>query len=103
MTVALEGAEQFLQGIESPEFEFNDPENQRLFNNQSRIGWNNFMRGRISKIWTTFQDQHQKRQRLQLRKNTWTKNLAQYLLQQFVNLWQNWNESQHGNLAQTRM
>jgi len=103
MTVALEGAGQFLKGIEFPEFEFNDPENQRLFNNQSRIGWKNFMRGRISKSWTIFQEQHQNRQGLQRRKNTWTKDLAQYLLQQFVILWQNRNEAQHGNSTQTRM
>jgi len=93
MMVAVAGAETLFQGQDAHLQEYVDPVNQRLASRQAAIGWDNLLRGRISKTWSSLQQQHRAGGE---QDGKWAKKLAMFLLQQFLALWRQRNEDRHG-------
>jgi len=93
MMVAVAGAETLFHGQDAHLPEYVDPVNQCLASRQAAIGWDNLLRGRISKSWSSLQQQHRAGGD---RDGKWVKKLAMFLLQQFLALWRQRNEDRHG-------
>jgi len=66
---------------------------------QNSIGWDNFLKGRLSKLWSHHQQHHLQTTDSITNKNngtTWATNLATTLLDQWHRLWKVRNEERHG-------
>ena len=105
----LELIELLLEGIKSV-FEDRDPTTihcaqsvEHIRDAQSRIGWEQLFRGRLSKEWMSYQ-QHYLGDKADQKINgqTWSTSIAQLLLQQWLNLWLERNGDRHGRDKQSR-
>ena len=83
------------------------PDNyQLLVASQNNIGWDNFLKGRLSTHWAEHQEQHLRNtDEVTNKRNgtTWTTNLAATLLDQWYRLWKQRNEDKHGKEWKERL
>ncbi len=94
MMVALAGAEALFQGRPDELREYVDPECRQIAAKQAAIGWANMLKGRLSKSWSACQSRHLRQPAKDPSK--WSKDLALFMLQQFLLLWKSRNEDRHG-------
>jgi len=70
---------------------------------QEAIGWEELFRGRLSKSWKLHQTAHLgDRATEEVNGKTWGSALAKTLLQQWYNLWIEWNQDRHGKDQQSQ-
>ena len=73
-----------------------------VFNSQSKIGWPELFKGRLSKEWATRQQEFLGEFKPKKNGNTWAISVAQELLSGWHNLWKSRNEDRHGRDRQTK-
>ena len=72
---------------------------EKLIAEQNEIGWDNFMKGRISNEWITKQQQHlQSKELITTRNNgtTWATTIISTIWTDWIKLWEMRNEDRHG-------
>ena len=96
--IALDGITKHLEDRQPDPYRYPE-EYHMLVQAQNSIGWDNFLKGRFSKLWSHHQQQHiQRTSEVTNRNNgtTWATNLATTLLAQWHKLWTLRNEEKHG-------
>ena len=73
-----------------------------VFNSQSKIGWPELFKGRLSKEWANRQQEFLGEFKPKKNGNTWAISVAQELLSGWHNLWKSRNEDRHGRDRQTK-
>ena len=75
-----------------------------LVASQNQIGWDNFLKGRISTDFATLQDSYITPSQRTPKNNgtTWTTNIAALVMKQWLDLWKQRNEDRHGNDKETK-
>ncbi|CAB9507303.1 expressed unknown protein [Seminavis robusta] len=103
-TLLLSALQKVLDGEDTTGIEYDDSVAD-IANAQAAIGWDQLLKGRLSKQWAQRQDQHLKECNLKThRKNgqTWLTGIIQELLNQWFELWEARNHDRHGKDAQTK-
>ena len=74
----------------------------QLRRSQDAIGWDHFLRGKLSSEWTILQSQYASRHPSHPSSKEWHTALIRYMATQSYSLWLLRNKSQHGHDAPTR-
>jgi hypothetical protein len=74
------------------------PRYQRLLKQQAAIGWNNFLRGKLSEDWRYLQQQHCKRHNIKMnhKQRLWLNKLLRTMWIRIHDLWLARNDDRHG-------
>ena len=76
---------------------------QDLATSQASIGWNNLLKGRLSKEWAVAQQAHLGNRVLANDKSTWTTAVIDHIFQQWWVLWESRNGDRHGRDTATEL
>ena len=74
----------------------------QLRRQQDTIGWDHFIRGKLSPHWALLQDQYATRHPYHPSSKEWQSSLIRYMANQSYSLWLLHNKAQHGTDAPSR-
>jgi hypothetical protein len=73
-----------------------------LFEEQSRIGWKHFLKGRWSTRWVHHHDEHAKLNKIRQKGDTWSSTTLRHIWENLYDVWKQRCNIQHGNSQQSR-
>jgi hypothetical protein len=104
--IMREGLASYLQQLPMDHNKYNNTPYQLLIEQQSAIGWDNFLRGRLSKEWKRLQmdylKEHPHHQDNHEAGNKWVNTIIRTLWNQWFEMWKDRNKDRHGRDTTTR-